>query len=146
MYVCMLYVCMYVICMYVCYMYVCMLYVCMYVNMYVGLSKKQTLPFLWVWPTFSWQCFASCSGPSWCSGNPGGLGRSASIILKKQSSGLQMVYVEHIARAARWFVFKPKIPVWVNFGGSCNGNCQYILCPFDLFYVHLEYFVSILYG
>jgi hypothetical protein len=21
------------------------------------------------------------------------------------------------SRAARWFVFKPKIPIWVNFGG-----------------------------
>jgi hypothetical protein len=21
-------------------------------------------------------------------------------------------------RVARWFVFKPKIPIWVNFGGS----------------------------
>jgi hypothetical protein len=25
-------------------------------------------------------------------------------------------------RAARWFVFKPKIQIWVNFGGSCNGR------------------------
>jgi hypothetical protein len=23
---------------------------------------------------------------------------------------------------ARLFVFKPKIPIWVNFGGSCKGN------------------------
>jgi hypothetical protein len=25
-------------------------------------------------------------------------------------------------RAARWFVFKPKIPIWVNFGGRLNGK------------------------
>jgi type II secretory pathway component GspD/PulD (secretin) len=25
-------------------------------------------------------------------------------------------------RVARWFVFKPKIPLWVNFGGFCNGK------------------------
>jgi hypothetical protein len=25
-------------------------------------------------------------------------------------------------RVARWFVFKPKIEIWVNFGGSCNGG------------------------
>jgi hypothetical protein len=25
-------------------------------------------------------------------------------------------------RVARWFVFKPKIQIWVNFGGSCNGR------------------------
>jgi hypothetical protein len=30
-------------------------------------------------------------------------------------------------RVARWFVFKPKIQIWVNFGGSCNGSCSYIL-------------------
>jgi hypothetical protein len=29
-----------------------------------------------------------------------------------------------------------KIPIWVNFGGSCNENCGYILCPFGLFYGH----------
>jgi hypothetical protein len=28
---------------------------------------------------------------------------------------------------ARWFVFKPKIPFWVNFGGSCYGKSWYIL-------------------
>jgi hypothetical protein len=22
------------------------------------------------------------------------------------------------SRVARWFIFKPKIPIWVNFGGS----------------------------
>jgi hypothetical protein len=30
-------------------------------------------------------------------------------------------------RVARWFVFKPKIPIWVNFGASCNGKSWYIL-------------------
>jgi hypothetical protein len=24
------------------------------------------------------------------------------------------------ARVTRWY--KPKIPIWVNFGGSCNGR------------------------
>jgi hypothetical protein len=28
---------------------------------------------------------------------------------------------------ARWFIFKPKIPIWVNFGGSLNGRCWYIM-------------------
>jgi hypothetical protein len=28
---------------------------------------------------------------------------------------------------ARWYVFKPKIPIWVNFGGPCNGRCWYFL-------------------
>jgi hypothetical protein len=22
-----------------------------------------------------------------------------------------------------WYIFKPKIPIWVNFGGFCNGIC-----------------------
>jgi hypothetical protein len=32
--------------------------------------------------------------------------------------------------AARWHIFKPKVPIWVNFGGSCNGRYWYILWPF----------------
>jgi hypothetical protein len=32
-----------------------------------------------------------------------------------------------VYRVARWFVFKPKIQIWVNFGGSCNGRCWCIL-------------------
>jgi hypothetical protein len=42
-------------------------------------------------------------------------------------------------RAARWYIFKPKFPIWVHFGGSWNGKCWYILRPFYLFY--LFYFV-----
>jgi hypothetical protein len=42
-------------------------------------------------------------------------------------------------RVARWFVFKPKIPIWVNFGGSCGGRCWYILWPLGLFYGRLTY-------
>jgi hypothetical protein len=30
-------------------------------------------------------------------------------------------------KVARWFVFKPKIKIWVNFGGSCYGKSWYIL-------------------
>jgi hypothetical protein len=29
-------------------------------------------------------------------------------------------------RVARWFIFKPKIPIWVNFGGPWNGKCWYM--------------------
>jgi hypothetical protein len=38
------------------------------------------------------------------------------------------------SRVARWFVFKPKIQIWVNFGGSCNGRCWYILWTLGPFY------------
>jgi hypothetical protein len=32
-----------------------------------------------------------------------------------------------MTRVARWFIFKPNIPIWVNFGGPWNGKCWYIL-------------------
>jgi hypothetical protein len=43
-----------------------------------------------------------------------------------------------ITRVARWFVFKPKIPIWVNFWGPYIGECLYILWPFvilEIFYI-----------
>jgi hypothetical protein len=39
-------------------------------------------------------------------------------------------------RVARWFIFIPKIPVWVHFGGSWNRKCWYILSTFGIFYGH----------
>jgi hypothetical protein len=48
-------------------------------------------------------------------------------------------------RVARWFVFKPKIQIWVNFGGSYNGKFWYILLPFGLFYCYWKYFMDIWY-
>jgi hypothetical protein len=29
-------------------------------------------------------------------------------------------------RVARWYIMKPKIPLWVNFGGPQIGKCWYI--------------------
>jgi hypothetical protein len=47
-------------------------------------------------------------------------------------------------RDARWFVFRPKIQIWVNLEGCCDGRCWYIILPFGLFtYVHLAYFTAI---
>jgi hypothetical protein len=37
---------------------------------------------------------------------------------------------------ARWFLFKPKIPIWENFGGLRLENVY-------IFYDHLEYFMEI---
>jgi hypothetical protein len=45
-------------------------------------------------------------------------------------------------RVARRHIFKPKIPILVNFGGSCNGRCCYILWQFGLFYGHLVCLVA----
>jgi hypothetical protein len=39
-----------------------------------------------------------------------------------------------VYRVARWFVFQPKIPIWVNFGGPKNRKCWYILRSFGIFY------------
>jgi hypothetical protein len=47
------------------------------------------------------------------------------------------------ARVARWHIFKPKILIWVYYGGSCNGRYWYILWPFGIFYSHVVYFVDI---
>jgi hypothetical protein len=42
------------------------------------------------------------------------------------------------ARVARWFAFKPKIPILVKFGGPWNRKCFYNnLLPFGKFYIHL---------
>jgi hypothetical protein len=51
-------------------------------------------------------------------------------------------------RVPRWHIYKPKIPIWVKFGGSYNGGCWSILWPFGIhilwsfgiFYGHLVYF------
>jgi hypothetical protein len=50
------------------------------------------------------------------------------------------------SRVDRWFISKPKIPIWVNFGGNWNGNVDiHILWTFGLFYGHLVYFIAIWY-
>jgi hypothetical protein len=48
-------------------------------------------------------------------------------------------------RVARWHFLKPKIQIRVNFGGTFNGRCWYILWPFGIFYCHLVYFIVIRY-
>jgi hypothetical protein len=48
-------------------------------------------------------------------------------------------------RVARLFIFKPKLPIWVNLGGSCNGKSWYILLLLNVFWWHLVYFVVIWY-
>jgi hypothetical protein len=53
-----------------------------------------------------------------------------------------------VIRVARWFIFKPKIPIWGNFGGpkvEKVEKCGYILWPFGIFYRHLGYFKTIWY-
>jgi hypothetical protein len=55
------------------------------------------------------------------------------------------------SRVARWRIFKPNIQIWVNFGGTCNGRCWYILWAFGLRILrpigllcgHLVYFMAL---
>jgi hypothetical protein len=51
-------------------------------------------------------------------------------------------YVRMYTRVARWYIFKPKISIWVNFVGSCNITSWSILWPFGLFYNYLVYLGS----
>jgi hypothetical protein len=38
------------------------------------------------------------------------------VIMNKASK--ETTYLRRVpSRVARWFLFKPKIPIWVNFGG-----------------------------
>jgi hypothetical protein len=38
-----------------------------------------------------------------------------------------------IARVARRYIFKPKIPIWVHFGGPWNVKCWYIFGSFEIY-------------
>jgi hypothetical protein len=53
------------------------------------------------------------------------------------------------SRVARWQIFKQKIPIWVHFGGPCNGRCWHIICTLGLFYFAIWYILwpfGIFYG
>jgi hypothetical protein len=49
-------------------------------------------------------------------------------------------------RVARWYIFKPKIQIWVIFLGAYNGRCWFILWPFGIhIYGHQLYlYLSVL--
>jgi hypothetical protein len=55
---------------------------------------------------------------------------------RKLCTGLEPRFFGLSSRVARWYIFKPKIPIWVNFGGSCNWGCWYISWPFGIFCGH----------
>jgi hypothetical protein len=44
------------------------------------------------------------------------------------------------------YIFKPKIPIWVNFVVSCNERCWEILWPSGLFYCRFVYFMTVWYN
>jgi hypothetical protein len=45
-----------------------------------------------------------------------------------------------ISRVARWYLFEPKIPIWVNFVGPWNRKGWYILLLFRIYYGRVVYF------
>jgi hypothetical protein len=47
-------------------------------------------------------------------------------------------------RVARWYFFKQKITIWVNFWEPRNGNCWHILWPLGKYYINLVLFIAIL--
>jgi hypothetical protein len=73
-----------------------------------------------------------------------GIGKSGQKSDCKKSDQKKIrVPLIHTTRVARWFVFKPKIQIWVNFGGSCNGICWHILWTLGPFYDLLLHFMDI---
>jgi hypothetical protein len=67
----------------------------------------------------------SSKGVVWCMG-------SRKKVPKKLKLGSK--YTEEVLyRVARWHIFKPKIPIWIYLGRSCNVSCWYIIRPFGLF-------------
>jgi hypothetical protein len=56
-------------------------------------------------------------------------------------AGTTLIFFRQVGnKVARWFIFKPKIPIWINFGGYCNGRCWYILGPFGIVNGNLVHF------
>jgi hypothetical protein len=48
-------------------------------------------------------------------------------------------------RVVRWYIFKPKISIWVNFVGPWNVKGWHTLWPFGIYYGHLKHFMAIWY-
>jgi hypothetical protein len=46
------------------------------------------------------------------------------------------------SRVARWYIFKPKIPIWENFRGPWNAKGWYILWKFGIYYGNLVHFMA----
>jgi hypothetical protein len=69
-------------------------------------------------------------------------GRAASVDSLVKGLGLGQVYIlRSILGLPDGILCKPKIPIWVNFGGPQNGKCWYILRPFGTYYGPLIYFL-----
>jgi hypothetical protein len=81
----------------------------------------------------NWEIFSVCVSRFFWGGGwlVNSFKKSAERCMTEMDQGCQVIYF-----------LKPKIPIWVNFRGSCAGWCWYILRPIGLFYCHMEYFVA----
>jgi hypothetical protein len=70
----------------------------------------------------------------------------ACVDLKRKLISCSAKFSHVSRRVARWFVFKPEIQIWVNFGGSNIWRFWYILWTFGPFYSVLVHFMDILYN
>jgi hypothetical protein len=77
----------------------------------------------------------------------------------KMSNSSKKTFRRDPSKVSKLYIFKPKIPIWLNFGGyylelkMCvpilYGQLEYfmaiwyILCPFGIFNGHLVYFMAI---
>jgi hypothetical protein len=59
----------------------------------------------------------------------------------KDVSGVRRDYCQ----GCQMVCFQTKIPIWVNFGGSCNGKARCILRPFGVFYCNWKYLMVVWY-
>jgi hypothetical protein len=97
------------------------------------------------WKIIRWETSASICVNQW-SGSP-----SLAAHWHKKVNGFGIFkYIpicSHVPTysVARWYIFKPKPPIWVNFGRSCDWECWYFLWPFCLFYGQMVY-VYVFYG
>jgi hypothetical protein len=59
---------------------------------------------------------------------------SCAAMLRVQSVLLPFVLLSapKVEQGCQMAYFQTKIPIWVNFGGSCNGKCWYILWLYRL--------------
>jgi hypothetical protein len=60
--------------------------------------------------------------------------RGITVFCKMPVGRRQQEFYAMARRVARWHILNPKIPIWVNFGGSCNQRFygHSILRPFGI--------------
>jgi hypothetical protein len=55
--------------------------------------------------------------------------RNGPVIMLAGSSCCHICHETIKTRVARWYLFKPKIPIWANFGGPWNGKGWHTIWP-----------------